>query len=522
VAAVLSRSLAAVVVVISGPALGVLWTVGLLAAVGEPLNLVNSVIFPLVLVIGLTDSVHLMFHVRRQRSLGSPRVAAVAAAIRHVGAACVLTSLTTAIAFASLATADLLVIRRFGLSCSAGVVLTFVAVITVNPLLSTTRLGDRLAAPKHRGKPFGDAPWLDGITAWVVRHRWAVTVAGAVATLALLLVSSKLQPNVRIAQLLPATGEARKALDRCDVLFGGTLPVAAVVEWPPGQQLGSAEVLQTVAEVHEVLAAEPLLASPISLQSVLQTLPGTGRDPASRFSELRYVPEEKLKRIVRTDQRRTMVLSRIRDVGTRISQPIFLSLENGLAEVQRRHPGFRISLSGWVVEASSLGNAMVRNLVISLFMAVGITFAILSIVFRSLRIGLVSLLPNLFPLSLTAAVMVLVGLPLHFTTATVFSVCFGIAVDDTLHFLTRYRQEISEGAGGREAIALSVRRIGRVLISTTVVVLTGMLVLFASDIASIRQFGLVFAVGMISALLADLVLLPAILACFPDRPAARS
>jgi len=148
-----------------------------------------------------------------------------------------------------------------------------------------------------------------------------------------------------------------------------------------------------------------------------------------------------------------------------------------------------------------------------------LVIGVLSIAFRSLLVGLLSILPNAFPLVVAAAVLQVLDLELQMVSALAFSVCLGIAVDDTIHFLTRFKRELREGAGSvREAAVNAIIGVGRALLVTTAVLLGGFGVMLLSDIPTTQLFAKICCLGLLSALIGDLLFLPALLVVFFRAP----
>ncbi|MCH8808186.1 MAG: MMPL family transporter, partial [Planctomycetes bacterium] len=205
VAYLLFRRAAAVLIVVAAPLTGTLWTLGALGLVGEKLNVINSVLPTLVLVIGFTDAVHLMYDLRRSRRNRLTPQDAARSAIRHLVLACALTSITTAIGFGSLGVGRLEIIRHFGLACAAGTVLSFLAVITIVPLLAGTRLGRRIHVPHGRRSPARHIVLLDAIATSVTRRAAWFAVIGTILTLTLGVSVLRLKPDNSLKEAMPTS-----------------------------------------------------------------------------------------------------------------------------------------------------------------------------------------------------------------------------------------------------------------------------------------------------------------------------
>ena len=510
IAFVLFRRIGAVVILVSGPLLGILWTMGFLAAIGEPLDLFNCIIAPLAFTIGFSDTVHLALQMRRELSAGLGVYDAAAVTLRKLARACTLTSLTTAIGFASLFTAQVGAVARSGLTCAAGVLLTFAAVLTAVPLLSSTALGRQLAPLKHRQHGAELAAPPPQLIRFVLRHPRPVFVLGLATTIAALIFSFQLRPTIRLSDHLPEESQERATLRKCDRLFGGTLPVYALIEWAPETIPRAEELVDILRQTQHAFAEHSNLSRPRSLLNLLESLPG--ETWSDKFRELKHVPKQRLRRLIRSDRRQAVVITYAADLGSQLNGATWLELEQRFAEIQAAHPDFEIRLTGTAVVHAQVAPTIVDDLTKSLRQAALVIFVVIAIALKSFRLGLFSLIPNLLPLVFTAGLMVAFNLPLHFTTATVFCVCLGIAVDDTIHFLVRFRREELTQGDLQTAIFRTYSKVGSALVVTTIVLSAGFAVVGLSGIPSIRLFAALLIFGMVSALLADLVFLPSQLA----------
>lgn len=516
----------AVLIVAMPPMLGAAWALGSLGLAGEQINVINTVLPTLVMVVGFTDAVHLMVDIRHSRAEGLFPLPAAKRALAHLGMACALTSLTTAIGFGSLAIAEVHVIRHFGLACAAGSVLAFLAVVTVTPLLASTPLGWRIEPPPGGDLVSRNLHLFDAVVDWVIRHHRTVAVGGAILTLLIGATALRLRPDNRLTEYIPRENPSFRALADCDETFGGTLSLLVVVEWNDTYRLDSPELLDAVAEVQARLQADPLVHYPLSLRDVLAALPGTSDDlaagiPLLSAARLAGQPEELVElsdRFIRPDLNKMLVTARLRDLGTRVYEPVFRALEADLQQIQNRYPGLRLKLTGSVVVASRNITQMIMDLAKSLALAGVFIFMVMSLVFRSLRLGLISVLPNAFPLAVTAAILVITGRPLQLTSVIVFSICLGVAVDDTIHFLTRFQRELAQTGDTAEAIRRSFVKVGMALVITTIVLVAGFGSVLISEQPSSRLFAWLACTAISSALIGDLIILPALLMCFIRSP----
>jgi predicted RND superfamily exporter protein len=283
------------------------------------------------------------------------------------------------------------------------------------------------------------------------------------------------------------------------------------VSWT--DRAGEAELLDVLHEVDRSLEREPLIGQPLGLHALLAALPGEG-PAAERMTLLELLPAP-LKRAFYVPENRTAsVQFRVQDIGIARYGPVFERLERELQRISAGHPNFQLLLDGDAVWRWRNIYQIVTDLATSLGTASIVIWLVLTIVYRSIRIGLVSIVPNLFPLVVTGAILYFTGQYLEIVTVCVFTICIGIAVDDTIHFLTRYTEEVAVDGSHRAAIQRAFTGVGSALLMTTIVLVTGMLTAVFGDARDARVFGVMGAITLSTALLADIVFLPALLSCF--------
>ena len=485
------------------------WALGVMGASGETINLLNAALPVLVLVIALTDGMHLMIAVLRRREEGAHPHRAGAHAIRSLGRACMLTSLTTAIGFASLAVSDIEVIRRFGLVFAGAVGLTFLAVITVVPLLGSAFL---------RRTPSGSAalqgaglarPFELAARAVVGRSR-LVTALGTALTVGMAAVSLQMVPDNRLTEAVPHDHAAARTLERLEAVFGGSVETSILVEFED-EQAG----LDAMVAVEERLAEEPFATGSLSIVDVLRSLPG-GDEP--RAAALELLPATATRSLLRRDLGRALIRFRVPDEGAAVAEPGYARIQDGLRAVEAAHPGVRLHLTGTGYVARTNVNVIIEDFALGLWVAALTIVFVLAAAFRSLRLGLLSVIPNAFPLAVAGSVLAGLGLELQVSSVLAFTVCLGIAVDDTIHLVSRYRAERLRGRPPEEAAVRAVTAVGRALVITTLVLVGGWGMLLLSEVPTTQLFGVIGLVGLTAALVGDLILLPAMLVAFdPDR-----
>ena len=517
-ALVIFRGLPAIIITCTGPIVGVIWTLGWLAFLGEELNELTEIILPVMaMIIGFTDSVHIVVHVRQERVAGKSQREAAVTAVNQVGLACLLTSITTATGFASLMIADAEIIQSFGRSSAIGVLVTFAAVVLVIPLLTGSRIGRNIHTGHERDLVGRNMQRLTGFIDWIVQRARLVSCLGVLTTVALAVGASSLQPDDRMAHRIPDHCEEWQAMQHCDQAFGGIRFLRILVSWD--KQISHTDVWKVLHAVETRLDTESLLGRSLSIRHWLSVVPGA--DGPHKLGLASLLPEEFRHEFWNSDKRKAQIVSRMQDLGMVTYQPIIQRLESDFRSLEQQYPGIQLKITGEAIVESRMVQRVVQDLFDSLALAAVIIFFVITVAFRSIRLGLLSIIPNIFPLVATASLRAgLFGTSLDISSACSFAICLGIAVDDTIHFLIRYRHELHQVHNTAEAIRRTFVTVGGALVMTTIVMISGFSSVLTSQLPTHFLFASMACTTIGAALIGDLILLPALLVQFPgNRPA---
>lgn len=484
------------------PAAGVIWTMGTMGFLGCQVTIINSIVPLMILVIGYTDAVHLLLHIRHELSAGRGAGAACRSAVRQLWRPCALTSITTALAFGSLMISEASAVQEFGFICALGCALNFVAVLTILPLLAATRLSRNLPVPMSGGLRRFDQ-WCRGLAHFTHRHARAISLLGCLLTLAAAATCLKLQPDNRLQTNLPRNNAAYRAFRRVDERFGGVMLIEVLIEWPKSANLSAAELLSLLQDIHQALAQQDIVSHPLSLLNVVQSLADQPDDLEQGVRRLRHLPDALVDQFYLPEKHQVLVTAHVPDCGSGALSVAFGNIETQLDAIRGRYPGVQVDLTGQTVVGAQLFNILVRDLGYSLLTACLIIGLLMTVSFRSLRCGLISIVPNAFALLGVAALTVLTGESFQYINVLVLTICLGIAVDDTIHLLARYRS-----TGDMDQ---SIRSVGLAMVVSSAVFLIGFGSVFLSGIPILRVFSVMACASLLLALVADLVLLPALL-----------
>jgi len=510
---ILFRGISAVVIVTLASALGVFWTVGYSRYFDVDFNPLVNVILPvLVSLVGFTDGVHLMTTIRRLRAGGATGLEAAVEGIRQVGWACFLTSLTTAIGLGSLMLAEHRLVQEFGKCSLVGVGLTFVAVITCIPVACASPLGKRMHVGHENSLIEKHLSRISLLIDFVLKYKRTVSLAGIALLVVACAICSTLRPDQRVATTLPRSSEPALGMEKLDRAMGGLEFAQVDISWSDARKWDDPEVARFIGRVDEILSQESLLGHPLSIRKIASSLAGSPSAP-DQMSLTALLPNQLRRSYYNPDEQTATVTFRVQDLGIAKYSAVFERVNAQLRVLEQEFPGFEAKLGGGAVWRWENLYQIVIDLLVSLGSAMVIIFVVLGLVYRSVTLGLISIVPNVFPLAVAGVYLAIVGQSLEIVTVCAFTVCLGIAVDDTIHFLTRY-QEALKGDSPEErnrAIREAFTSVGTALIITTLVLVAGFASVFLADSRDNIIFATMGTITLTVALFADLLILPALI-----------
>jgi predicted RND superfamily exporter protein len=550
------RRLSLTFIAVLGPSIAILWTLGVLGGLDFRLNLFINVITPLILVSGFSDSMHLVFAIRRDILAGVDRIEAARNAVRDVAPACLLTAMNQAIALVSFAFAESALIRTFGLAALMAVFISYTAVAVVVPTLAAlfVRREPAAAVDAHANEEGGVGVLqrvTDAVVSFVASYPLVFVVFGLAVVIGTGHAFFSLKPMYRLADQVPDKEQALAATGSLDQKLTGANPVHVMIEWKgtpgpdgtPPIKLYEERTLAVIAEAHDILERQAGLGNVWSIESLRRWLAAAG-DPSIPNIQ-RYVkilPEHLRHRFITEDETAVLVTARLPDMDASEILPVVQKIDKALDAVRKAHPGYEISVTGLPAIAARNSATLIHEMTWGLVGDIFLVFIFLGVALRSLMVGVSSILPSLFPIFATGALLYYTGQGLQFASIVAITVAFSLAIDSTIHFLNRFRleeqrvaeatdddlderdepkyrlstddEEIPAADPAREALARTAHHIGPAVILTTIVLALGLGVTMLSDLPSLRLFGELAAICLFASLVGQLVILPATVALF--------
>ena len=502
------------------------WVLGALIAAGETLNVLSVLVPTLVVVIGVADGVHIVSRYREELGASDDRAGAMARTMKHMVLPCFLTTFTTAAGFVSLLVADTSVIRAFGVQCAVAMVLTFFAIVSMLPVLLAFIPADRVRAPARRATG-REAAALGAVHRLVSANPLATLGVTALLTAGAAAIGLQVQTNSGLLEMYREGMPTWHAIHLSERELAGVIPVMVHVQGEPGQML-EPDLLAAIDAVEAtVSAADPVrwTASPASaIRALHRTLTGETAlpDTPELISQEVLLAEisgdRSLEAVLSADRSQARILALLTDAGGRVFVPLRAELQ-AAADAAFEGTGATARVTGDGFLAASGVDRLITDLLASLGLVFGIITLTFAVLLRDIKLALVAAVPNLVPLVFTLATLVAMGADLQTSNVVSFTVAVGLAVDDTIHFLVRYKQERLAGRRVDEALRRTTLGAGHAIIVTSVLLIVGFGVLATDDLTSTRHFGVLSSVTMAAAVLGDLFLLPALLKLVERAPA---
>ena len=509
----------------------VIWSLGTLGLFNYEITILTGLLPPIIVVIGIPNSVYLLNRYHQLIDLHGNKIRALSYVIRKIGLVAFITNFTTAVGFLVLVFTGIKDLVEFGLVASINIMATFLVSIILIPAVFSylpTPHGQQLKHLKFKLIDFV----LTSLDLLVHRHRYRVFVFTGLVLFVAFLGLLKLEAVTYIVDDVPKNSRVKKDLAFFEENFSGIMPLEVVVDAGKKKGVLKQSFLQKVSEFEDFLSEQKVISKPVSIVSMLKaTRQAFYNNNPSYYSLptrsdrnfiLRYLTGERnensiLKSFVDEDQQKMRISLKVADIGS-------IKLDSLLDHVV--HNKIKELFTDSKIEAKATGTTLlfvkgnkflVQNLRKSLILAFIIIAVIMGILFKNPKMIAISIIPNIIPLIMIAGIMGYFDIALRPSTVLIFSVVFGISVDDSIHFLAKFRQELfANNFFVPMAISRSIRETGASMIYTSVVLFAGFIIFSFSEFTSTKMLGLLTSTTLLIAMFANLIVLPALLMVFDD------
>jgi predicted RND superfamily exporter protein len=514
---------------------GVIWSLGTMVIFDFPITLLMSLIPPLMIVIGVPNCIYLVNKYHAEFKRHGNKMMSLQRMIVKVGNATLLTNFTTALGFATFIFTHSSLLRTFGIVASINILAVFVISIIVIPALMLWLPAPRPKHTRHLDRRWMFI-WVNHLVRIVQFHRPKVYL-GALAVLTFSILGLlRMETTGNIVDDLPDSDRVITDLKWMEERFHGAMPFEVLVDTKKPGKATSSAMLNRIEKLQQLLAEYPQFSRSLSagdamkfaMQAFYNGDPDRYRLPNRRERSfigpyLRGTEEAASgsdeaagisSNFMDSTNAVTRISTQMADIGTLEMRDLMNELRPRIDSIFPAEE-YRMTLTGTSVVFLEGTSYMVKNLGISIALAICVIAGMMALLFRSSRMVLIALIPNLFPLLFTAGIMGWAGIPIKPSTILVFSIAFGISVDDTIHFLAKYRQELNLKSWNiGQAVVLALKETGVSMMYTSIVLFFGFLMFALSEFDGTRSLGLLVSITLSVAMFTNLLLLPSLLLAF--------
>ncbi len=505
--------------------LGLVLFFGLLVLLGRELNAIAAFYPVLMLIVGTSDVVHIMTKYLDELKKGKTNEDAISITIKQIGLATLLTSVTTAVGFLSLLTSRLIPIQDFGINSAMGVVLAFVCVILFTCSLLSLIPKEKLLKENSKGHIWDK--YLLRINNFTITGRKKIIWSTFIFLILSAIGISRISTNYTVESNLPKNSKITNDFKYFERDFAGFRPLEFAVTLNNGHKVDEYEVVKSVSLIEQEIRKYPQIKAVTSLTDIYKSInqmfnrndPKAYTFPEDEKTYNQYqkfvdkIPNQMTASLISKGGDKTRISTRIKDlgadevksIGLKIDSYVKENIDPNLISVRRTGTGLIFDKNAVYIRENLMHGLGLGLLIISIFMG---------LLFRNFRMLFISLVPNILPLIFAAALIGFVGIKLEAVISIVFALIFGIAVDDSIHFLSKYKQAFNEHQDKDKALEITFKETGKAICFTTIILFFGFLIMLFSIHPPSVTIGTLIAVTLISALIADLYILPVLIRKF--------
>jgi len=507
--------------------LSIIWTLGLMQVTGKKIDLMLTILPTILFVVGISDVVHIISRFFEEIRNGAPKIEAVKTTFIEIGLATLLTSVTTAIGFLTLLGSSIRPLSEFGLYTAAGVFIAFILAYTLLPavliLSKPPQISDR--SPE---KLFWNRTLLKSFS-WMIKKRKLVLVISILVALTSLWGISKVKVNNFILEDLKDGDPLKEEFRFFEDNFAGARPFELAVQLKSDSlDFFNREVLLELDKIDDYLINTYEVGDLVSPARMIKTGYRTYMGGSMEF--YRIPPDQQsIDRIakllkkksfasilpfyINEEEKIARVAGKLDDEGSIVFNQRDQDFEEWMAkEIDTSILSTKITGTASLIDLNN--KYLATNMIGGLFVAFLVIALIAGLMFKSIRMVIIALIPNIFPLLMIGGIMGFFGINLKVSTSIIFTIAFGIAVDDTIHFLSKFRIQLAKGKSLLYALKRSYISTGKAIIITSIILCGGFLTLISSDFLGTFYVGLLISFTLLFAVLSDLFLLPVLILLF--------
>ena len=519
------RSFRATLISLIVVCIGVAWTLGIIGLLNYEITVLTALIPPLIIVIGIPNCIFLINKYQHEVKLHGNKVKSLQRVITKIGNATLMTNVTTASGFATFILTESKLLKEFGTVASLSILAIFILCILIIPIVYTV-----LPYPKERHLEHLNKRWIGGFVDWMERmvrqKRIAIYTTSVLLLVASIIGIYQIRISGSLIEDMPQDSEFVNDIRFFEDEFNGIMPLEIMIDTKRKKGVMKLSTLKRMEELEDLIIETPELSKPISVVNLVKYSKQAYYNGNPKFYQLPTSQENSfiltyaknsasnvdlLKNFVDSTGQYARITTFMKDIGTDKMVRIEENLQTKIDKVFPKER-YNVIMTGKALVFQKGTKYLVKNLAISLSLAIFLIALFMAYMFRSGRMIIVSLIPNLLPLVVTAGLMGYLGVPIKPSTILVFSIAFGISVDDTIHFLAKYRQELQANQWKiKTSVYGALRETGVSMFYTSIVLFFGFSVFTISSFGGTVALGALVSATLLFAMLSNLLLLPSLL-----------
>ncbi|WP_282133922.1 efflux RND transporter permease subunit [Seonamhaeicola maritimus] len=505
--------------------IGVMWTLGIIGILNYEITVLTALIPPLIIVIGIPNCIFLINKYQHEVKLHGNKVKSLQRVITKIGNATLMTNVTTASGFATFILTESKLLKEFGIVASLSILAIFILCLLIIPIIYTF-----LPFPKDRHLEHLNKRWIGGFVNWmewmVKQKRIAIYATSVILLIVSIIGIYQIKTSGNLIEDMPQESPFVNDIRFFEEEFNGIMPLEFMIDTKRKKGVMKLSTLKRMNELEDLIIEIPELSRPISVVSLVKYSKQAYYNGNPKFYQLPSSQENSfilsyaknsssnvdlLNNFVDSTGQYARITTFMKDVGTDKMERIEENLQNKIDKVFPKER-YSVTMTGKALMFQKGTKYLVKNLAISLSLAILLISLFMAYMFRSGRMIIVSLIPNLLPLLVTAGLMGYIGVPIKPSTILVFSIAFGISVDDTIHFLAKYRQELQANNWKiKVSVYGALRETGVSMFYTSIVLFFGFSVFTISSFGGTVALGALVSATLLFAMLSNLLLLPSLL-----------
>lgn len=527
------KSAKAIFVPLINVGIAIVWSSGTMGLLGYKISILTGLIPPLLIVIGIPNAVYMITRYHMEFLQTGTKIQALKRVIEKTGRAIFLTNLTTAVGFGTMIITNSKLLVEFGTVSALNILCLFVISIILVPVLFSYLPAPSLRHTRHLQNKRSNM-LLEVLHNIVSYHKTKVYIAAIILFLASLAGMSLIKTSGRVADDVPRHSRAFRDMEFFESEFNGVMPFEVLIDTKKkkGASFVKTKLWKRVSDLQDSLQQYGKFSRAVSAIELIKFAnqvyyngsPAEYRIPneldmgkISKYAGVAAGGDSLMQSYVDREWRYIRIRSQMADMGTLEMKQVTHDIKAMAARIFKDME-VDIMLTGASILIMKSTDYLVKNLFTSLLVAISIIALIMGLMFRSFKMVLISLVPNIIPLLFTAAIMGFLEIPLKASTSIIFSVAFGISVDDTIHYLAKYRQELKHWQGDvKKSVLQALRETGLSMSYTSIILFFGFSIFIASDFGGTVALGVLVSITLFMAMLTNLILLPSLLLTFNKK-----